>query len=206
MRTDVQLLSEWVVGDLDAGNELFDRHFNSLYRFFRSKVHHDDAVEELVQATFLACVEGRDRFRGDASFRTYLFAIARRRLYSWFRARHPEREQNLSESSLFDLEVSPSGLAAEKQEQRILLEALRRVPLDHQIAVELYYWEDLDGSELAEVLDVPVGTVRSRLRRARQLLEAELKAVSTSDEVLASTLTNLDAWAVSIRERFERAS
>ena len=72
---DFETLDRWRAGDRAAGNELLRRHFDGLYRFFRNKV--DEGVDDLIQRSFLACVESKDRFRKQASFRTYLFTVAR---------------------------------------------------------------------------------------------------------------------------------
>jgi RNA polymerase sigma-70 factor (ECF subfamily) len=82
-----------------------------------------------------------------------------------------------------------------------LLHALRRLPMDHQITLELYYWENLSGSELAEVLEVPEGTVRGRIRRAKTLLEASLAELAESPQQLESTVANLEGWALSLRDK-----
>ena len=82
-----------------------------------------------------------------------------------------------------------------------MLHALRAIPIDLQIALELFYWEKLSAPELAEVLEIPEGTVRSRLRRAREALEQRLRALESSPERLASTLSNLEGWALSLRDR-----
>ena len=65
--------------------------------------------------------------------------------------------------------------------------------------LELSYWEHLSSRELGEVLDIPAPTVRSRLRRARELLETELNNVSAADHVRQSVMTNLDAWADAVK-------
>jgi ADYC domain len=70
---DLGLLARWRDGDSAAGQELFKRHFESLYRFFRNKCA--GHCDELVQSTLLACLEAKQQFRGDSRFRTYLFAI-----------------------------------------------------------------------------------------------------------------------------------
>ena len=75
MADDAELLEQWRAGDRKAGEALFDRHFDAVARFFRNKV--DRGIDDLIQRTFLACVESRDRFRGDSSFRTYAFAVGR---------------------------------------------------------------------------------------------------------------------------------
>ena len=79
-KSDIDLLDAWRAGDPRAGNELFNRHFDSVCRFFANKAGNE--VDDLIQRTFLACVEGRDRFRGDASFRGYLFGVARNVLHA----------------------------------------------------------------------------------------------------------------------------
>jgi len=198
MGSDFELLEAWRKGDRKAGDELFVRHFDSLYRFFARKVGGE--VEDLVQKTFLACVEGQDSFRQQSSFRTYLFAIARNLLYRYWRTRSRSGEVDFTVKSLQDLGPTPSIAVKAKQEQRLLLEGLRRIPVDLQIALELHYWEGMSGPDIAIVLDIPEGTVRSRLRRAREVLEQKLAEVAESPEQLRATTCNLDRWAESLKD------
>jgi RNA polymerase sigma-70 factor (ECF subfamily) len=172
--TDVELLAAWRAGDREAGERLFDRHFASVRRFFSNKVPAAE-VEDLMQRTFEACVAHADAFRGEARFVTYLLAIARSQLHRWLRKRDPVRDGlDFGSSSLRDLAVSPSAIVAAQQRQALVLEALRRIPVDLQVLLELYYWEGLSGPEIAAVLDIEHGTVRSRLHRARELLREQL--------------------------------
>ena len=197
--SDAALLHAWRAGDRDAGRELVDRHYPAIARFFTNKV--GDEAGDLVHRTFLACVESKAPFRGDASVRTYLFAIARSELYAHYRRRHTEapRFDEVSVVELADADASPSRAVAESEEQRLLLEALRRIPLAAQILLELFYWEELTTREIAEILELPHGTVRSRVRAARHQLEAELGALARAPTLLASTLDNLDRWLASMR-------
>lgn len=145
---DFELLDRWRDGDLDAGSELFDRHFASIHRFLRNKV--GDETDEVMQRTLLACVESRDRFRGASSFRTFLFGVARLELLShYWRKRKLDAQIGLESRSFYDLDPSPSTIVARHMEQRFLLEALRRLPVDLQIALELHYWEAMSVSEIA---------------------------------------------------------
>jgi DNA-directed RNA polymerase specialized sigma24 family protein len=100
-----------------------------------------------------------------------------------------------------ELTPSPSSVLAVHQEQRLLLEALRRIPLDYQLVLELYYWEDMAAPELAQVLGLPEGTVRSRLRRARELLTHRMKVLARSPTLLKTTLSDLEKWVTSLREQ-----
>ena len=190
--SDLELLDAWCSGDDAAAKQLVERHFEGLCRFFRNKIDHD--IDELIQQTFLALTRSRRRLPPGSSFRAYLFTIARHELYARYRSRmrdafDPRR------SSLCDVGPSPSSYAGRRQEQRLLLEALRRIPIDLQIALELHYWEEMSGSELAVALEIPEGTVRSRLRRAKTMLREQLETIAESREVLDETVSNLDDWA-----------
>lgn len=196
--SDAQLLEAWAGGDKAAGEALFERHFEAVARFFRNKLPADAAHEDLIQQTFLGCVEARDRFRGDASFRSFLFAIAHRQLSKHWRTRSRDR-LDLQTVSVFELDASPSAALARDQQHQQLLLALRRIPIDSQVALELHYWESLTAAEIGEVLGVPLGTVKTRLRRAKQLLEAELRALDLGLVGADPTGTRLDTWAKELR-------
>jgi RNA polymerase sigma factor (sigma-70 family) len=173
---DFELLVSWRTGDLEAGNALVRRHFLGLYVFVRAKA--PDAADDLVQRIFEACVAARDRIDDErGTFKAYLFGIARRQLVYWFREQRRDRDHvDTMNESIAHLTGSPSRIVALRQEQHAVLAALHELPLDLQIALELYYWEELTVGEVAQVLEVPEGTVKSRLHRARQLLRERLDA------------------------------
>ncbi len=194
----MDLLEAWRQGDRESGSVLFERHFDSICRFFANKVDRD--VDDLVQQTFTACVEGKERFRGQSSFRTYLFGVAHNVLRSSLRKRRRDGERfELGVSSVHDLGLSPTVLVAKQKEQTLTLQSLRRIPVEHQIVLELYYWEEMTAKELGEVLQIPEGTVRGRIRRAKQLLEEQLNALAEDERTLKSTISGLETWARQLR-------
>lgn len=200
MLTDSELLDRWAAGDTAAAEELLDRYFEGICRFFRNKVGGD--VDDLIQQTFSICVQTRDRLRNKSSFRAYLYTVARNEVYAHYRRLRRTRQGfDPSVSSVQDLDPSPSQVLAKDQQQRLLLTALRRIPLELQIALELRYWEQLSGPELAEVLEIPEGTVRSRLRRGTQMLREQLGVITSQEEDLLESVTNFDQWASRIRKR-----
>jgi len=203
--SDNELVRAWRAGDQQSGSVLFERYFVSIRRFFRNKVDH--GAEDLVQRTFVACLEGRDRFREEASFRTYLFAIAHNLLREHFRRqrRSPE-ELDLEKLSIVDLGASPTSLLAVRAEEKLLLHALRQLPLAAQVILELYFWEQLSGAELGAFLGVPEDTARSRLRRAKKQLEEAIHRLARNPADLDSTLAGLDRWAESLRVQLAPAS
>lgn len=169
---DLAVLARWRGGDQAAGAALCNRHFADIYRFFEYKLAGE--AEDLTQQTFLACVKARDQFRGHSTFRTYLFAIARNELYQRLRAMPRVAHVDLEVSSLAELVSSPSKQVGRAEELAQLREALRELPVEQQVLLELHYWHELDAGALAEILDATPGAVRVRLLRARQALRAVL--------------------------------
>lgn len=196
--TDGELLEAWRAGDKRAGKQLFERHYDAVDRFFRNKAGAD--APDLVQKTFLGCLESVERFRGEGSFRSWLFAVAYRQLCKHYRTRASERERfDVETVTVRDLDPTPSRVFAVRREQRLLMEALRQIPIEFQVALELHYWEQMSDAEIARTLGVPLGTMKSRIRRARQLLAERITECAASPSELESTLGNLDQWAEELR-------
>lgn len=198
MRPDAELLYAWRDGDARAGGELFERHYAAIYHFFRDKVRGE--LDDLVQQTFSRCASSRDRIENAESFRAFVYGIARNVLREHYKATRRGEWVDLESVSVADLGVSPSAMMSEVREHRLLLEALRTIPLDHQIAIELFYWESMTAKEIAVVLSIPLGTAKTRLRAARRVLESRMRELADSQEVLQSTLDNLQRWSSSLRE------
>ena len=167
--SDVALLEAWRAGDLQAGNALLGRHFRALLRFFENKAGAE--ADDLIQRTLLACAESYRQIRGDASFRTYLFTIARHELYRFFRQRAQRQDIDFGVSSLRDLQTSVTARLQHRERRQALERALAQLPLDDQLLLELFYTEELDSGELAQVFGIEPSSVRARLHRARAALE-----------------------------------
>lgn len=197
--SDEALLDAWNAGDGAAGERLFDRHFVQVVRFFRTKIIDD--VDELVQRTFLGCLEARHRVRG-ANFQAFLFGIARNVLFNHFRAQRRAGPLDLDEVSLHDLDPRPSTILVARREHQILLECLRRIPVAAQLLLELHYWEGMTSAAIAEVTQVPHGTVQTRIRRAKQLLAEQIERWPGG----VDGPLDFDAWAASLRDQVDRGA
>lgn len=199
MPTDAELLASWQHGDRQAGKRLFERYFEVINRFFRSKV--GDDAQDLVQKTFLGCLESVERYRGDTTFRSWLFAVAYKQLCKHYRAQVSEREHfDLANVTANDFDSTPSRVLARRREEQKLLDALRRIPIELQVAVELRYWEQMTEVEISRTLGIPVGTLKSRFRRAKQLLAEQIRAEPGSPVEIESELDTLDDWAEQLRD------
>ncbi len=199
MVSDAELVERWAEGDRRSGERIFERHYACLSRFFYNKVN-ADSVPDLVQRTFLRCVEKFASKRAETTFKNYLFGIARMILLEHFRRmrRHDDRLDPLVVSAV-DLAPTPGSLLDRQREIQLMLHALRRLPIDHQIVLELYFWEKLRAAAVAEILEIPEGTARSRIRRARQLFTAEIEALTADPDLRASTIGGVEQWVAQVR-------
>lgn len=199
---EASLLRAWTGGDKAAGERLFERYYPALTRFFVNKVRNTEEVEELVQRSFVTIMQAAPRYRGGSSVRTWVFGIARNLLRQFYDRRR--REAGIEpgdEVSVADFD-SPgaSTLLRGKAEQKLLLTALRTLPLETQVILELFYWEEMRSREIGAVLGMPEGTVRSNLRSARQDLHMVITRLGEGPGVVESTVENLEGWAKGLHE------
>jgi RNA polymerase sigma-70 factor (ECF subfamily) len=187
---DRDLLDCWRRGDAAAGSALVKRHFDALHRFFANKAPRE--CEDLLQQTFLACLTSRDAIRDGGSFRAFLFGVARMQLLTHFRRSHRARQIDFNVTSVRDLGTTPTSAIARAERAELIRAALRAIPVDQQIALELTYWEGMDAPSVARVLGIPENTVYSRLTRARLRLRESLLELALNEEVAARAYALLD--------------
>lgn len=204
MADDDGLFRAWRGGDRAAGEALVERHFEAIERFFATKT--GDGGEDLVQVTFLRCLEAGQTYRFDGSFRAFLFGIARNVLLEHIRARgrHGGGPLDFSQSAIVDLAPGVATLVQYRADQRNLVQALQKLPVDLQVLVELYYWEELEVAALAEVLEIPAGTVKSRLHRARTLLAEGIESSAEGADLEGSVRKQFLDWLAATRGAGER--
>lgn len=191
MREDHELLKAWCRGERGAGTELFERHGPDVARFFRRKVS-SGVRDDLVQETLLACLRSATRFRGGATFRAFLLGIARNVLADHLRQQGRRAARlgaatDIEQAPVAALEPSPVATVVRGEARRLLIEGLSRLPPIHQRALELHYWEGLTAAEIGEVLGVPVGTVKTRLRNGRACLKERLRTLAFESDPVATT-------------------
>lgn len=197
---DADLLDAWALGDQDAGRQLYRRHCDAITAFITRKTEHD--VADLVQRTFAQCLAARrDQQTRINNPRAYLYRVARNALFDQIRSQARFAQLDPSVSSFHDVGPGPSTALLADQSLRQLLAALRRVPLDDQIALELRYWEGLSMLEIADVLQIGRSAAISRVHRARAAVRAALQALGASEASAEATITNFEAWKKSLRSK-----
>ena len=131
-------------------------------------------VEELTQRTFLRLLEVKDRYASNGTFRAFTLGVARMVLLEFYRSRARDARVDFGVSTIARLSTTPSVKIARKDERALVVAAMQQLSVDHQIVLELHYWEGLSVAEVAQATEVSPGTVKSRLHRARAALEAAL--------------------------------
>lgn len=182
---DQELLTKWRNGDEAAGQDLFARHFERIFRFFQRKCYGE--ADDLVQSTFLACLKGKEQFKGRSSFRTYLYTIAKHELYRHWRTRmNMEASTDIGHHSIADLATTMASRLNQHQAAQHIRDVMSSLPLEQQTILEMHYWHELDAKALAEVYETSPETMRTRLYRARLALKRALELRSTPVQDLGS--------------------
>ncbi|MFO0632987.1 MAG: sigma-70 family RNA polymerase sigma factor [Nannocystaceae bacterium] len=196
--SDAELVEAWRSGDRHACESLFHRHFATVTRFFRNKA--PAAASDLAQRTFLTCFQRIAGLQDPSRFRSWLLGAAYNVLREHLRATRRDRI-DFGSVSVAELGSSAVSLVARQREHQRLLDALRNLPLELQTVLELHYWERMTVQEIADTLALPLGTAKTRLRRARELVERAMLAAPPDVRTLPPA--DLDAWAFELGQLIE---
>jgi RNA polymerase sigma-70 factor (ECF subfamily) len=173
---DAELVARMAAGDREAFAALFRRHQASVYRFSRQMLGSRDAAEDVTQDVFIALAENARRFDSKlGSLTTYLYGITRHIIlqrHKRDRGRTDVDIDAIADNDAAHLAVSGDPIEALSQAQRVelLRAAILRLPIHYREAIVLCELHDLSYEDAATVARCPVGTIRSRLSRARQML------------------------------------
>ena len=158
-------------------------HLDAAYNLARWLARDDHDAADIVQEAFLRAFDAFDGLRGDNA-RPWLLAIVRNTCFTWLarnRGGVAQVPYDEAEHAVADIEADPARLAQCADRRRLIDAALERLPLEFREAVVLRELEDLSYREIAEVLAIPIGTVMSRLARARRLLARYLAGAEEGD-------------------------
>jgi RNA polymerase sigma factor (sigma-70 family) len=174
MRIEDDLLAvRCQLGERAAFDELIRRWHEPLWKYARRLTGDDDAAAETVQDTWLRVLRGIARLRDPARLRPWLFGIARRVVMDRLRARYTEPVT----ISIDDADLGNADDARDLADDiNALHDELNQLPLLEREVLVLFYLRELTLNELADVLAVPIGTIKSRLFRARNLLRRQLQS------------------------------
>jgi RNA polymerase sigma factor (sigma-70 family) len=176
---DRELLSRWQRGDAEAGSELVGRYRPLIERFLRRRVSQD--TEDVTQETLVAVLTSPGRFRAESTFLTFVLKIAVRQIQ-----RYRRRWMGRAETGLQHLSEAVAAAPDFESEllQDALADAMPRLSPELRLVLELAYWENLTQPAISRRLQLPLGTVASRIRRAKQTLRRVANdIVQESDDI-----------------------
>lgn len=154
--------------------QVMDTHGDYLLRVAYLYMKDPLLAEEIVQDVFVSYYEKQAQFQGQSALRTYLVKITVNRCHDYFRSWAYKRTVLLEKLPLVRTTRTPEQYVVEETERMRLTEAIFALPLNYREVIVLYYYEELNTVGIAEMLDCPEATVRTRLQRARKLLREQL--------------------------------
>ncbi len=184
---DRDIVERCVRGDREAFDILVEKYYKKIYNLAYRFVGDSEEASDLAQEVFTAAYKNLKKFRGDAKFSTWLFQIAtnrgknrfkylKRRGYFANRGQaNGEEERDSLQRAIPDLTTNPETILASKQIQKIVQDAINDLDPDHKEIVILRDIEGFSYEEIARMLDLPEGTTKSRLHRARMVVKEKLK-------------------------------
>jgi RNA polymerase sigma-70 factor (ECF subfamily) len=163
-------------GDRDALDALLRRHHDRLFALCRRIMGNQADALDATQEALIALVRGLPRFDGRAAFTTWSYRVATNTCLDELRRRRRRPDPTLPDDNRAEFDSSSSTPTLDEQivARMTVDDALQQVPLEFRAAVILRDVCTLDYAEIAEVLDIPPGTVRSRIARGRALLAGRI--------------------------------
>ena len=170
---EARLIDRVARGDLRAFEDLYRIYHPRLTRFLLSIIRRPQLVEEVLSDTLLVVWRRSGDFEGRSQVSTWIFAIAYRKALNALKrldepAEDPDAERRES------LDVGPEQQVGQSQVRHALLRAIGELSADHRAVVDLAYFHEIHYSEIAEIMDCPVDTVKTRMFHARRHLKAKL--------------------------------
>jgi RNA polymerase sigma-70 factor, ECF subfamily len=166
-RSDAELLEAYRKGDLRAFEELFDRHATSVFAFAYRFCGDHDLAEDVVQDCFRDLVDRINGFQLTGSLSSWFYVVAKRRALR-LKERSQRESAELDESTLASLQAKPSS---QEDATGDLRRVLAQLPPSQQEALVLRYLDGFSLEEIAEILEIPLGTVKSRIHNGLRALE-----------------------------------
>ena len=187
--TDQQLVTRVQRGDKGAFDVLVLKYQYKVHAIVSRFISDRDEVNDVVQEAFIKAYRALGNFRGDSQFYTWLYRIAvnSAKNYLMSRSRRPpgsdidvdEAELYGATDKLSDVDT-PENLIYRDELERAVNEAIKNLPEDLRTAVTLREFEGLSYEEIATIMECPVGTVRSRIFRAREAIDQGIQALENS--------------------------
>jgi len=168
--TDSDLLARVAKGDNLALKTLYGRHHVKVFRFALRILKSEAAAEDVVSEVFLDVWRQAASFEGRAEASTFLLAVARNKAYSQLRKRRDDQLDEEQAGEIEDLSDTPETTLQKKSKGEVLRACLQKLSAEHREVMDLVYYHDKSVEEVAAIVGVPEGTVKTRMFHARKRL------------------------------------
>ena len=165
-----ELLARVAAGDLQAFERMYRLYQPRLSRFLTTLLRRPQLIEEVLDDTMMVVWQTADRFRGSSKLSTWIFAIAYRKAHK-ARLRWPEPVEDPEQDTRVSEDPAPDDELHHQKLHDSLMKAMNQLSADHRAVVDLTYFHGLGYREIAEIVDCPVDTVKTRMFHARRRLK-----------------------------------
>ena len=165
-----ELLARVAAGDLQAFERLYRLYQPRLSRFLTTLLRRPQLIEEVLDDTMMVVWQTADRFRGSSKPSTWIFAIAYRKAHK-ARLRWPDPVEDPEQDGRISEDPAPDDELHHQKLHDSLMRAMDQLSADHRAVVDLTYFHGLGYREIAEIVDCPVDTVKTRMFHARRRLK-----------------------------------
>lgn len=176
-KTDEQLMTAYAEDNIEAFHLLYSRYKSALYRFILRQVHAQAVTEELFQDIWSKIIKNKGSYKVSASFRTFIYQIARNTIIDWFRRKNIQPIDDNDNTDLLnsgDVRDEPSRQLEKEQSYESVIEAIKTLPADQRDVFLLKVEANLSIQEIADVMQVNPETAKSRYRYAVKQLKVLL--------------------------------
>lgn len=174
--TDAQLIERLRTHDFEALGTLFDRYYPQIYRTAAAITRDNDVAEDIAQDCFLKLHQYANRIDTSLPLAPWLYRVTVNLSYTWISRRQKRRVslEALVDTLMSPIWSAPDQIAEHSETQKVVREAISALHFNQRVVIVLHYLSGLSLDEIAEILDCPVGTIKSRLYYARENLRRRL--------------------------------
>jgi len=188
--TDEQLVDRIRQGDEEAYRFLIERHKNYIYTLVYRMVEHRETAEDLTQEIFIKLYRSLSHFRGDAKFTTWVYRLTVNLVTDYRRAQRRKPYEAILDKVkgwFGNRQEEPEAAALQKEEQQTVQRLLSELPDKYRLILYLYHYKQLSYQEIAEVTQLPLKTIETRLYRGKAMLKQKWQEVRIHEQTSSAS-------------------
>ncbi|MFC1558550.1 RNA polymerase sigma factor [candidate division KSB1 bacterium] len=167
-------------GDTTAFAMLVKEYSSGILTFINRMILSREDAEDISQVVFIKAYKGLSLFKGNSSFKTWLYTIAKNESYSFMKKKNPQKVSLDEKADLMDSisiqypETDAENALVKEEFIKTVRKGLEQLPLKYNTIIQLFYLKEFKYEEIAEILKIPMGTVKTHLFRAVKMLRKEV--------------------------------